>query len=79
VTDALLGGGSGVCRFGKVGGLSDFHSLRDFQNLTDDAFHELRAKYFIPADLVAEMQRTKKGPFVKEGNEVEELPDRRAS
>jgi hypothetical protein len=27
----------------------------DFQKLTDEAFHELRQKYFSPADLVAEM------------------------
>jgi hypothetical protein len=30
-------------------------SLSDFQKLADEAFHELRQKYFSPADLVAEL------------------------
>ena len=31
------------------------HALKDFQKLTDETFHDLRSKYFTPADLVAEM------------------------
>ena len=31
-------------------------AFRDFQKLSDEAFHSLRAKYYRPADLVAEMR-----------------------
>src|SRR5580704_16599577 len=31
-------------------------ALRDFQKLSDEAFHLLRRKYYRPADLVAEMR-----------------------
>jgi hypothetical protein len=31
-------------------------AIRDFQKLSDEAFHSLRGKYYRPADLVAEMR-----------------------
>ena len=40
----------------KMDHLRASRAIRDFQKLSEEAFHSLRGKYYRPADLVAEMR-----------------------